>query len=140
MKQLSAIRHTKYLTSSQGFVALISVMIVGAIGISVGVSLLLLGLASSRNSLTLEQSAISKALADACMEEALQKIRESTPYTGTGSLTLNGADCNYTVTSGTGQNRSIVSTGTMSSVVRKVSISIDRINPAINITSWQEIP
>ena len=87
----------------------------------------------------MEQSNQAKALANACAEEALQQIRDSTPFTGTGNLTLGQGSCNYTVTSGGGQNRTIASTGTVGSIVRKVKTTIDKINPGINITSWQEV-
>lgn len=124
----------------RGFVALITVMIVGAIGVSVGLSLILLGLGSSRTSLSIEQSIQAKAMANACGEEALQKIRESTPFTGSGNLSLSGGTCTYTVASGGGQNRTISSTGVYGTITRKVAISVTTINPSIVISAWQEVP
>lgn len=124
---------------SKGYIALITVLVVGAIGVAICVSLLLLGLGSSRTSFSLEQSNQTKALANACAEEALQQIRDSTPFEGTGNLTLGQGTCTYTVTKLTGQNRTITATGTVGTIVRKVKVIIDAISPSINVTSWQEV-
>lgn len=124
---------------NEGFVALISVILIGAVGTAIAVSVILLSLGSSRTSFALEQSNQTKALVNACAEEALQQISDSTPFTGTGNLTLGQGSCSYTVTSQSGQNRTIIATGTVGTIVRKVKITIDKINPDINITSWQEV-
>lgn len=122
-----------------GFVTLLAVLIVSVVTIAIAVSLLLIGVSSSRTGFSLAQSYQTKALADACAEEALQQIRDSTSFTGSGSLTLGQGTCNYTVTSQGGANRTITATGTVSATVRKVRIVIDQINPTINPTSWQEV-
>jgi len=136
--KLSALCEKAFL-NSDGYITLISVLVVGAIGVAITTSLLLFGLGSSRSSFAIEQSAQARSLADACAEEALQEIRDSTPYTGSDNLSLGQGDCDYTVTSGGGQNRTIDASGTVGTVQRKVKISINAINPSINITSWQEV-
>lgn len=133
----SVISKSNYL--KDGYIALITVLVIGAVGVAVAVSLLLLGLSSSRTSFALEQSNQAKALANACSEEALQQIRDSTPFTGTGNLSLGQGTCTYTVTSQGGQNRTITSSGTVGTIVRKVKIILDTITPNINVTSWQEL-
>jgi len=125
--------------NKKGYVALITVLITGAIGVAIATSLLLLGLGSSRTSFALEQSNQAKALANACAEEALQQIRDSTPFTGTGSLTLGQGTCGYTVVNDGGENRTVTASGTVGTVVRKIKIIVNTINPAINLTSWQEV-
>lgn len=126
-------------SEEKGYVTLLSVLILGAIGTAIAVSLLLLGVSSSRTSFALEQSNQAKALVNTCAEEALQQIRDSTPFTGTGNLTLGQGTCSYTVTSQGGHNRTITSSGTVGTILRKVKILIDTINPSINVTSWQEV-
>jgi len=123
----------------KGALTLMSVLIAGAIGLTVGVSLLLLGLANSRTIFALEQSNQAKALVNACAEEALQQINDSTPYAGTGSISLGQGLCSYTVTNTGGVTRKITSSGTVGTIVRKVQITISAINPSIIISSWQEI-
>lgn len=123
----------------EGYIALITVLVVGAVGMAVVVSIILLGLGSSRTSLAIEQSNQAKALTNACAEEALQQIRDSTSFEGTGNLTLGQGSCTYTVTKLTDQNRTITASGTVGTIIRKVSIALDKITPNINITSWQEV-
>lgn len=125
--------------ASHGYIMLITVLVIGAVGVAIAVSVLWLGLGSSKSSFSIEQSSQTRALADACAEEALQKIRDSIPFTGTGSLTLGQGSCSYTVTNNGGQSRTITASSTVGSIVRKVSISIDKINPSINVTSWLEV-
>jgi len=124
---------------SRGYITLISVLVVGAVGVAIATSLILLGIGSSRSSFALEQSNQAKALANACAEEALQQIRDSTPYTGTGNLSLGQGTCTYTVTSQGGQNRTITASGTVGTIVRKVKIIITKINPTITVSTWQEV-
>ena len=125
--------------SAKGYVALVTVLVTGAVAGAIIVSLLQLGLSSGRTSLTLEQSNQAKALANACAEEALQQIRDSIPFSGSGSLTLGQGSCSYTVTKLAGQIRTITASGTVGTMVRKISIAIDKITPSINLTSWQEV-
>lgn len=127
-------------TSAQsGFITLMSVLVVGAVGAAITTSLILLGVGSSRTSFTIEQSHQAKALANACSEEALQQIRDSTSFTGSGNITAGQGSCSYTVTSQGGSNRTINAVSTVGTVVRKTTIVVNGLNPAIAISSWQEV-
>ncbi len=123
----------------KGFITLLAVLVIGAIGLVVATSLLLLGLGSLRTSFAIEQSKQTRSLADACAEEALRRIRESTPFTGSVILNLGQGSCSYTVVSTGGQNRTITATGTVDNNIRKVRVTINKINPTINTTSWEEL-
>jgi len=122
----------------RGYIALISVLIIGAVSVAVAVSLILLGLNFSRTGFSLENSQIAKAYANACAETALQQIRNSTPYTGSGSLSFAQGTCAYTVANTGGSTRKITASGTVGAIVRRVQITISAINPLIVISSWQE--
>lgn len=126
-------------TGRKGFIALMGILIVGAVGTAIMLSLILLGLGSSRTSFAVEQSGQAKALANACAEEALQQVRDSTPFAGSGNLTLGQGTCTYTVTNNGQQNRTITTSGTVGTIIRKTKIIISKINPNIIFTSWQEV-
>jgi len=143
----------KYFYKNQkGFLTLISTLIVAAIGLSISVSLLLLGLGSSRTSFLTVQSYQANSLANACAEEALQQIYDSmimpdpipdpepvlVPYTGNGSLSLGQGVCSYTVTSTGGNHRKIVASGTVGTIIRKIQATTSSVAPII-ISSWQEV-
>ena len=128
------------LNNREGFVTLVSAILVGAVGVAIGTAVLLLGLGFSRTALVKVQSGQARALANACMEEGLQQIKDSIPYTGTGTLTLGQGGCTYEVTSQGAQDRTIQATGTVGTVIRKVTVVINKITPAIVVVSWQELP
>lgn len=133
------VQHCDNHNMNKGFITLISVLIVGSVGMAIAISLLLLGLDSSRTSFAIEQSNQAKMLANACAEEALEQIRDSTSYTGNGNLSLGQGACVYTVTSQGGQNRTITASGTVGTTLRKVQVIINTINPLIGVVSWQEL-
>lgn len=132
-------RQSRKICYNKGYSLLLAVLIIGAIAVAITVSLLLLGIDSSETSFSLEQSKKARGLANACAESALQEIRNSTPFTGSDTINFSDGSCSYTVTNDGGSNRSIESSGTVGDVVKKISVSIDQINPDINIVSWQEV-
>ena len=119
--------------------ALVGVLVVGAIASAAAISILYIGLGSARTSFAEEQSAQARSLANACAEEALQKIRDSKAFVGSGDLSLGGGSCRYTVSALAGQARTIVASGAVGSIVRKLSVSISAINPVITVVSWREV-
>ena len=136
MVQLPCVKKIK---SINGYITLMSVLIVSSIGVAITLSLVLLGLGSSKSSFSIERSAEARALANACSEQALQEIRNLTAYVGSGNLNLGQGACTYTVTDTGGETRLIMATGQVGSVIRKVKVTIDAINPQINILTWQEL-
>ncbi len=128
-----------YNVKDGGYIALISVLVVGAIGVAVATTLILLGLSSSKTSFSYEQSAKAKSLASTCAEEALEQIRSLSSFSGSGGLSLGVGACSYNVTIGGGESRIIDASGTVGNVVRKVKVLVAIINPAIVISSWQEV-
>ncbi len=125
---------------NKGYITLVSVLIVGAVGTAIALSLLLLGNGASRTSFALQQSAQSKGLVNACAEEALEQIRDATAYASSGNLTLGQGTCAYTVTNTGGTTRTVTASSTVGTIIRKVSITVTAINPLILIGSWQEGP
>lgn len=124
---------------NKGYIALISVLAAGAIGVAVSISLLLLGLGSSRTSFAYQQSNQAKALANACVEEALEQIRSSILYAGNGNLSFGAGACAYTVMNQGGQRRTIAASGAVDNTVRKIFVIINSVNPLIAVASWQEV-
>lgn len=126
--------------NSKGFIALISILAISAIGGTIALGLILLGINSTRTSLVYIQSAQARALANACAEEALMKLRESIYYSGNETVSLTSGSCQIQTISGTGNtNRTINTTATVSSATRKVQVIVATVNPAISLTSWQEV-
>lgn len=139
LKSYSLPPHLWYTKPHDGYATLMSVLVVGAIGIAITTSLLLLGVGSLQTSFSGEQSAQARALANACAEEGLRQIRNAAAFTGTGNLSLGPGTCSYTVTSQGGENRTVTSSGLVGTVTRKAKVIISAINPSIQTVSWQEV-
>lgn len=123
----------------RGYVALIAVLIIGAAATASCLALLANGTDSQRAALVAVQSKQARNLAAACAQEALQVMHDTTSYTGTGSLTLGAGTCSYTVAVTSGANRSIVTSGNVSNVTRKVQVYATINSSGISVTSWQEV-
>jgi len=129
----------KILTQENGFITLLSIVVVSGVGLAVILAISLAGVNSIKTSGDLVKSNQAKALANACAETALQEIRDSAGFLGSGNLSLGDNDCSYVVSNTGGENRRVESIGTAGDIVRKVKVLVDAINPQINITSWQEV-
>lgn len=125
--------------NQQGYVIIISVLIVGTVGLVITVVLALLSNDFYRTSFSLEQSNQSKALSNSCVETALQVVRNDNYYFGTDTVSLGQGTCDYLVIDTGGETREIQSTGTVGNIVRKVRVTVSEINPEILINSWQEV-
>jgi len=124
--------------NNKGYVLLMSVLILGAVGVAITVSLLLFGTGTLSSLNCWQQSIQARMVADGCAEEALQQIRDNSSYSGTFTIPIGSGSCTYTVNNLGGDNRSISAGGSVGIAVRRVSITIDQLNPQLNITSWQE--
>ena len=123
----------------RGYATLVSILVIGAIGVSITTAMILTGVSTSDSSFVLEQGKEARALVDACAEEALQQIRSNTGYAGSGNLTYSNGSCSYEVVSTGGENRSVEAEGTVGTIVRRVAVEVDAVSPLINIASWQEV-
>lgn len=123
----------------RGYIALLSVIVVGAIGTAIMLSVMLLGITTSKTDFAVQQSGNAKVLASSCGEEALQKILETGTTSGNASLTIGSGTCNYVITSVNGQNITIDATGITGTLTSKVKIVIATTTPAIILSSWQEV-
>lgn len=128
------------MSKQRGYVALLSVLILGAASTAIAVTLLITGIDSQRGALVTMRSAQARSLATACAEEALQRIWDDSAYTSGGTnLSLGQGSCSYTVTNTGGNARTITASGTVDSVVRKLEVYVTIETLSISVTSWQEV-
>lgn len=127
-----------YNQNKQGYVLLLTLLIVGAVGLVVTISFLLIGVGNTKTSFSLEQANQARALANACAEDALQTLHDNTSFSGYGALSSSIGTCSYEV-SDDGGNKNIVASSTVGQVIRKVEVIVDQVTPEINVSSWQEI-
>ncbi len=125
-----------------GYIALISVLVAGALMLLVGVGSALRGI-DTENSLVGEESSFrAELLADACAEEALMKLKANLNYAGNETIIVEGgATCTIGALSGAGNtNRTISTQAVDNNYIRKVLVSIAQVNPSPTILSWKTVP
>jgi hypothetical protein len=123
----------------QGYIAILTVLIVGAVATAIGTTVLILGADSQRSALIEQQSKQARFLAVACGQEGLQILHDNTGYIGTANLTLGQGTCSYTVASTGTSTRTITTSATVGNTVKKIQISVTINSSNISISSWQEI-
>ena len=122
-----------------GYVALLAVLIVGAVATAVSIALLVSGVDSQKGALVLQRSMQARALVSVCAEEALQVIHDNPFTTGTANVNLGQGSCTYTITSTGASTRTVTVSGTVSSVVRRAEVYVTIGVSSISITSWKEV-
>jgi len=125
--------------NQSGYIALLAVLIIGAAATAISLVLLSIGADRQRSMLITQQSKQARVLATACAQEALQQIHDNIAYSGTGSLVIGQGNCSYSVTVTAGTTRTITTSGTVGSVVRKALVYVTISTSAISVSSWQEI-
>lgn len=124
----------------QGFILLITILIIGAIASAILSSLLLLGISSSQVSFSVQQSGEALAGAQACAEYALLQLRQSPSYAGNEFKTLGANECEILPIGGIGNNnRALCVEGTAGDTIRRLEIAISQILPQTQVYSWQEV-
>jgi Tfp pilus assembly protein PilV len=142
-KNFSNRRGSNFCSGQSAFITLISVLIAGAVGLVIGVTLILLSLNNGTTSLVEEQSAQARALANLCAEDALGKIKADPDFASSSDevidFNLSFGDCESSVSAVGSYPRTIKSTGTVKGTVRRLQVYLDQVLPAIHLASWQEL-
>ena len=126
--------------NKKGQVLIVGVIVVGAIGLLIAGTLLVVGLNSLKEAVTTSQSVKVMALNNGCAENALYYIRQLPSYTGSDNYTLDNDNiCLFTV-SNIGEQKKIELSSTVDGIIRKVEIILTIINNEITIDSWQDVP
>lgn len=123
---------------TKGYIALFSVIVLGVVGGTITISIILLGLGVSKTDFQVSQSSQARVAATACAEEALQVIRESSAVSGSGNLTLASSTCSYTIALEGGQI-TVQSTGQIAEIVTKIKVILATTTPIIQLSSWQDV-
>lgn len=124
---------------NKGYITLISVIIVGSIGIVIVVSMLLISIGSNLTNQYITDSHQARAYAATCLEEALMEIREDTGYSGVSTQTFGSNECGYEVIDNGGENRTVETYGNFNNSVQRIQVQVDQINPTINISSYKPV-
>ncbi|MCD6550624.1 hypothetical protein J7K24_03740 [bacterium] len=125
---------------SNGYIALISVLIISAVVLLVAINASLFGISESDVAAREYQSSKAFYLAMLCAEDGLMKLKEDINYGGNETLNIGDGQCSILPIEGSGNfNRIVKSIGVFSNQIRKIKIEINRVNPKMEIRSWEEV-
>lgn len=125
---------------TNGYITLVSVLIVGSIALASATSLLLLGVDTSRTALANTQAAAARAAANTCAEIALDKVRQDALYQGDETVTFPNGSCTIAPFIYPDPTRPLIQlTATVGGSVRKLSVQVAALAPQVQLESWQEV-
>jgi len=121
---------------SRGFIALITVLIILAVALLVGLSVSFLSISEATMGLKKSQSSQAYFLANLCAEDALMKLKETNgSYTGETKPNIEGGSCEISVVG----NWTINVLANFQNQIKKIKIVVSQVNPEMIISSWQEV-
>ncbi len=134
---------------SQGFVALITVLVVTAVALILATASTYRAISEGKIGLNEMQSAQAWASANGCVEHALGEYSVasttwdlSSGYLGGQGMTIGGVSCYISSTAATGTGllyRLINASSTVSGYVRKLQVVVATNTPASAIATWAEV-
>lgn len=122
--------------SKKAYVTLITVIVVGAISVAAVVFMLKNGIMFTQNSNEIINSYQADFLAESCLEEALERIRDNTSFIGGDNIYFSNGSCSFLVSNST-PGKTIESTGVSINNVKKIRAEVSNINPIMIISSWE---
>jgi len=125
----------------EGFIALVSVLIIGALVLLLSVGASMRGVSDIAMSIAQQHSARALSLANTCAETALMKLENTLRYQGNESILVGGESCMIYPVEGAGNlNRTIKTASTVSGYTKKVLVTVSRVSPRMQIALWREVP
>jgi hypothetical protein len=118
-----------------GFIALITLLIILSIILTTGLSISFLSVEEANMSLQKSRSSQAYYLANLCAEGALIQLKETNgAYTGETKPNIEGGNCEISVVG----NWTIKVKANFQNQTRKIMVVASQINPKMIISSWRE--
>ena len=124
------------LFNQRGVIALITVLIVAAAALLIGISINLLSISEAKMALQKSHSLKSYYLSYLCAEEALMRLKENSNYQGGETINTEEGSCTILPVEG---NWRVKAWAISFGQTKKMEIILSQINPALIIDSWQEV-
>ncbi len=132
--------YTALKNNSQGYVLLLSVIVVGVVAGSIAGTILLFGIGSNRTALATQQGMNAREVANSCAQEVLEQLIQDTAYAGGEELVFENGTCTVAAVGGSGDvNRTVQVTGVSGDATRRMEVVVTTVGPPMVISSWQEV-
>lgn len=134
----SALQHCENASNSDGFIALFSILIIGAFGLLVAVGLASQSFDEAKITIAREGASRARFLAHACAEEALKELKENKNYAGGSALVFPAGSCDILPVIAAGKNRTVRTQSAVAEYVKKVEVKV-RVNGGLKVISWLDV-
>lgn len=124
---------------AEGYIALIAVLVAGAVSTAAILAIMVIGTYDQQASLISQQSMQARNLAVACTEDALQMMRANRLFDGTSGFSLGQGSCTFTVVRTSSSGRTIDTTATVGPVTRRIYVTGSATTTAVTISTWEEV-
>lgn len=122
--------------NNNGYVAITTVLVVGAVLLTVGVAITINSINEAQISLAETKKEAALALVESCVQDGLLRINKSNSLPAT--ITLPQGTCNVTINSHIGNAWIFSVSGVFGGFKKNIQVSASRTS-TIGITNWQEM-
>lgn len=124
-------------SSRSGAMLLMTVLVAGAVALTIGLSVALRGIGELDMGFSGNQSLETLAVADGCVQEALLRLSRDSNYAGTTDLSVGEGKCDIAV-SGISDDRTVAVDAELDRWTRSVILQIDLSTSPITIVEWSQ--
>jgi len=122
-----------------GYVALITLIIIGAIVLLATLSLTFISLEQRTGMISRNRTLNNYYLANACANQALVKLQKDPTYGGNETINLDSQSCQIEAISGSGNTgRTIIASSLVVNQQKKIKVDIAQLRPVTIINFWGE--
>ncbi|MBP9821741.1 MAG: hypothetical protein KBC98_02575 [Candidatus Pacebacteria bacterium] len=122
-----------------GIIALITVLITGAIVLIIGLGMAERSMLELNTSLDEELSHQALTAATSCMERALLSLAGNASYAGNETLSVGTNTCSIATITTSGITRTVKTSSTVQGYTRRLQVTVSNVNPPLQVSSWQEV-
>jgi hypothetical protein len=123
-----------------GYVALMSLIIIGAVVLIAAIALTFMAVSQSNSIVSHNKTVKNYYAANACANYAILQLQKNLDYSGNEALDLEGIKCQVEAISGQGEkNRVIIASSQEGKQLKKIQVELDQVKPVTIIKSWGEI-
>lgn len=129
--------HATATRSRPGAMLLITVLIAGAVALTISLNVAMQGIGELSMGLAENQSQETLAVADGCLQESLLRLSRNSGFAG-GAMTIGDGNCMVTVTS-SGFERTIAVTAALGRWTRKIQARVNLTGSRVVLLEWKQI-
>jgi len=126
-------RHLLGGSKPKGYIALVALLIIAAAALTIGIAVSLTGIEDLQISFGKSQALTAQTLANTCLEDGLERLRNSWgSYSGSLSVGENSCIIRTVID---GSTAILTATGTVDIYTQKIQIQVDN---NLDVVSWQD--